>query len=254
VSRPRRVLVGGVPVDLCDVDEFVTLTTQWASTGRRALVIGINAHVVNMCAKNPEFAAVVTASDLNFPDGQSVVWAARALGHRPRGRVPLTHITAPMCRAWVAADLRVYLLGGRPGVAERAAERLRREYGLQVVGTRDGYFTDSDEADVIADINTSGAQVLMVGMGNPRQELWAYAHRERLTPPVVLTCGGWFDWTAGIRRPCPPWIYRFGMEWAYRLAQEPRRLFTRYVVGNPSFIYRVIRSYRTDIRDSTDAL
>ncbi|MGA8114099.1 MAG: WecB/TagA/CpsF family glycosyltransferase, partial [Actinocatenispora sp.] len=145
----------------------------------------------------------------------------------------------------------VYLLGGRPGVAARAARRLGEEHGLRVVGARDGYFDEADEPALIDDINRSSARILMVGLGNPRQELWLSRHRSALAPPVALTCGGWLDWTAGQRPPCPPWIYRLGMEWAYRLAQEPRRLFGRYVLGNPRFLLRVMRTRVTVVPEAT---
>ncbi|GIL31338.1 WecB/TagA/CpsF family glycosyltransferase [Actinocatenispora comari] len=238
---PQRVHVGGTPVDLCDTDDLVGLTTQWAATGRRATVVGVNAHVVNLCARQPAFATAIAAADLNFPDGQSIVWAARLLGNRPKGRVPLTHVTAPLCGAWAAAGLPVFLLGGKPGVAERAGQRLRAEHGVRIAGARHGYFGPADEPGLLAEINASGARILLVGLGNPRQELWLAEHRDALVPPVALTCGGWLDWTAGERRPCPPLVYRFGLEWAYRLAQEPRRLFARYVLGNPRFLYHVVR-------------
>ncbi len=242
MASPQRVHIGGTPVDLCSQQEFVDLITYWACEGRRATVVGINAHVVNMCARDAAFAAAVAGADLNFPDGQSVVWAAALLGYRPQGRVPLTHLTGAMCGAWAGADLPVYLLGSRPGVAARAAGRLHIEHGLRVVGVHDGYFDESGERELIAEINRSGAAILLVGLGNPRQEVWLARHRADLAPAVALTCGGWLDWTAGERRSCPRWIYRFGLEWAYRLAQEPRRLFTRYVLGNPRFLYRVVRA------------
>lgn len=245
MSANPRVLIAGTPVDLCSPSDFVELTTAWAAQDERATVFPINAHAVNLCAKDKAFADAVGRADLNFPDGQSVIWAASFRRHAHGGRVPLTHMTAAMCAAWAAARLRVYLLGGQPGVAERAATKLAETYGLSVVGVRDGYFNGADD-EVVRDINASGAQILLVGLGNPKQEIWADAHRDALTPPVVMACGGWLDWTAGERRPCPPWIYRLSMEWAYRLAQEPRRLFGRYVVGNPSFVLRVLRSGKRD--------
>jgi N-acetylglucosaminyldiphosphoundecaprenol N-acetyl-beta-D-mannosaminyltransferase len=248
-AAPHRVRIAGVPVDLCSAEEFVTLTVALGSaSGGRATAVGVNAHVINICAQDSAFCAAVAASDLLFPDGQSVVWAARMAGHRPRGRVPLTHLTAQLGQAWAAAGLRIFLLGGRPGVAERAANRLAARYGVMIAGTRDGYFADRDDDLVVEAVNASGADVLVVGLGNPRQELWLHAHRARLAPPLALTCGGWLDWTAGDRRPCPPWIYRWGLEWAYRLGQEPRRLYVRYLVGNPAFVVRVVRQWGADRR------
>lgn len=241
---PTRVRVGGAPVDMCSPEEFVDLTTSWSGGSGRYTVVGVNAHVVNTYARDTDFAGAVDASDLLFPDGQSVVWAARWLGHAPKGRVPLTHMTDAMCTAWAARKRPLFLLGGQPGVAERAGRVLADTYGVRIAGTAHGYFDDDEK--VLAEINGSGAQILLVGLGNPRQETWLHRHRHRLAPPVALTCGGWLDWTAGERKPCPQWIYRFGMEWAYRLAQEPRRLFRRYVVGNPRFVYHVVRTRRAD--------
>jgi N-acetylglucosaminyldiphosphoundecaprenol N-acetyl-beta-D-mannosaminyltransferase len=191
-GRPARVLIGGVPVDRCSAGEFVGLTTRWATDGGKRTVVGVNAHVVNVAATNPSFAAALGASDLNLADGQSIVWAARLLGHRLPGRVPLTHLTSELCAAWAAADLPVYLLGGRPGIASRAAERLHAAYGTRVVGAAPGYFDDADPA-IVAAINASGARIVLVGLGNPRQELWTHANRAQLAAGVVLTCGGWPD-------------------------------------------------------------
>jgi exopolysaccharide biosynthesis WecB/TagA/CpsF family protein len=247
-----RVMIGRVPVDLVSPNEFVDMATEWATHGERASIIGVNAYVVNLCAKDPAMAAAVARADLLLPDGHSVVLAAGLNGYAHQGRVAITHMHADMAASWVAAGLRVFLWGSRPGVAAQAARRLRTEFGLDIVGVRDGY-TEGTDQDIVAEINASGAHILFIGLGSPKQEIWLDAHRDELKP-VALTCGGWLDWTAGVRKPCPEWIYRFGLEWAYRLAQEPRRLFKRYVIGNPTFLLRVLQSNRRDRRESARML
>lgn len=247
-----RVMIGRTPVDLVSPTEFVDMATDWATHGERASIIGVNAYVVNQCAKDPAMAAAVAHADLLLPDGHSVVLAAAFNRYAHQGRVAITHMHADMAASWVAAGLRVFLWGSRPGVAARAADRLHTEFGLDIAGVRDGYSEATDQ-DIIAEINASGAQILFIGLGSPKQETWLDAHRDELKP-VALTCGGWLDWTAGVRKPCPEWIYRFGLEWAYRLAQEPRRLFKRYVIGNPTFLLRVLLSARDDRRETARML
>ena len=239
-----RVMIGRIPVDLVSPSEFVDMATAWAIRGERASIVGVNAYVVNLSAKDPAMAAAVASADLLLPDGHSVVLAAALNRYHHRGRVAITHLHADMAAAWVAAGLHVFLWGSRPGVAAQAADRLHRDFGLGIAGVRDGY-TEGTDQQIIDEINASGAQILFIGLGSPKQEIWLDAHRDQLKP-VALTCGGWLDWTAGVRKPCPEWIYRFGLEWAYRLMQEPRRLFKRYVIGNPSFLYRVLRATRRD--------
>ena len=152
MDSPQRVHVGGTPVDLCGVDDLVELTTRWGVAGRRSTVVGVNAHVVNLCAADRAFAAAVAAADLNFPDGQSVVWAARLLGHRPRGRVPLTHVTAPMCGAWAAARLPVARATNLNRTLKDWAQR-----GLQVIGL------DAEGDTVVDELDGSGPLVVVVG-------------------------------------------------------------------------------------------
>jgi N-acetylglucosaminyldiphosphoundecaprenol N-acetyl-beta-D-mannosaminyltransferase len=252
VALADRVMIGRVPVDLVNSREFVDTAAVWAVQGKRASIVCVNAYLVNLCARNPAMATAVARADMHLPDGHSVVLAAGLNRYAHQGRVAITHMHADMAAAWVAAGLRVFLWGSRPGVAARAAQRLRTEFGLDIVGVRDGYTGGTDQ-DIVAEVNASGAHILFIGLGSPKQEIWLDAHRDELKP-VALTCGGWLDWTAGVRKPCPEWIYRFGLEWAYRLAQEPRRLFKRYVIGNPTFLLRVLLSTRHDRRETARML
>jgi exopolysaccharide biosynthesis WecB/TagA/CpsF family protein len=135
--------------------------------------------------------------------------------------------------------LSVYLLGARPGVAGRAAAAMARKApGLRIAGTRDGYFDEAETEAVIAEINASGADIVLVAMGVPLQETWLYRHRRALSARLALGVGALFDFEAGLVPRAPAPLRRAGMEWAWRLAVEPRRMFARYVLGNPTFVAR----------------
>jgi N-acetylglucosaminyldiphosphoundecaprenol N-acetyl-beta-D-mannosaminyltransferase len=173
----------------------------------------------------------------------SVVWASRLLGHRLPERIPLTYAIEDLATNWAARGFSVFLLGGTEGSAELAAGRLAERFpGVKVAGWHHGYFGDEDGDRVVELINVAKPDILLVGLGNPRQEIWVAQNLDRLDATATLTCGGLFDWLSGTRRPAPRWVGNVGMEWLYRLVIEPRRLFRRYVVGNPRFVWNVGRA------------
>jgi N-acetylglucosaminyldiphosphoundecaprenol N-acetyl-beta-D-mannosaminyltransferase len=242
-ERPfKRARVLGVQLDACSAEEFVGTVERWVDDGDRQFAVPINAHLVNLAARDSELAALLEHSGLNYADGQSVVWAARMLGHQVPARVPTTEMIYPIAEMLARRRLPVFLLGGRPEVVETAASRLRDRYpSLQIAGTRDGYFQPGADAEVIEAINQSRARVLLVGLGNPKQEKWVWEHLGELRPNAILTCGGLYDWVSGRNRRAPAWMHRAGLEWLWRLLIEPRRLFARYVVGNPRFCAALAR-------------
>jgi N-acetylglucosaminyldiphosphoundecaprenol N-acetyl-beta-D-mannosaminyltransferase len=137
---------------------------------------------------------------------------------------------------------RLFLLGGRPGVAAAAADAMRQRCsGLHIAGTHDGYFHEADTPQVIAAVNQARPDVLLVGFGVPRQELWLSKHRDQLHATVRMGVGGLFDYYSGRIPRAPQWLREIGLEWVWRLWQEPGRLWKRYIIGNPLFLYRVWR-------------
>jgi N-acetylglucosaminyldiphosphoundecaprenol N-acetyl-beta-D-mannosaminyltransferase len=238
-----RAGVLGVPLDACSADQLVSTIETWVDDGDRQFAVPVNAHLVNLANRDPELAKLLERSGLNYADGQSVVWAARMLGHEVPARVPTTEMIYPIAEMLARRRFPVFLLGGRRDVVEAAAERLRDGYpGLEIVGTRDGYFEPGADAEVVAAINRSRARVLLVGLGNPKQEKWVWEHLGELRPNAILTCGGLYDWVSGRNRRAPGWMHRAGLEWLWRLLIEPRRLFARYVVGNPRFCAALARA------------
>jgi exopolysaccharide biosynthesis WecB/TagA/CpsF family protein len=136
----------------------------------------------------------------------------------------------------------VFFLGAAPGVADTAAQVLADRFeGLQVVGTRDGYFKEDEEAEICEKIRASGAKLLLIGMGMPVQERWLDRNLEATGVRLASTVGAFFDFQAGIVPRAPDWVQRYHVEWIYRLATEPRRLWRRYVLGNPMFVFRILK-------------
>lgn len=241
VPVPRRNVLG-LPVDACSTVELVATIEHWVDADLHHMAVGVNANVINMAHTSAAFRDAVSTSGLNYPDGQSVVWACRLLGFPVPERLATTDVIFPLTRNWALRGFRVFLYGGEPGVAQAAADRLvELNPGLQIVGVQHGYASAAEQETLTRRINESGAQVLLTGLGNPRQELWVHEHIAELTPNAILTCGGLFDWTAGRHRRPPEILVAAGLEWLWRLILEPRRLFRRYVVGNPLFAFRLAK-------------
>ena len=244
----------GLPLSVCDTVGFiraliaVSARSDGGPSASPALVTYLNAHCVNLAARDAAYAAILTDhADCVYADGQAIVWASRWLGRPVPERVNAADFLFPFCRAAAAAGRTLYFLGCEPGVAEAAADACRTAApGLRIVGTGSGFFAGSDgspggESAAVARVAASGANILVLGMGVPRQEQFAMDHRAELNVSAIWCTGAMFDFYAGRTRRAPPWMRRAGLEWLHRLAMEPRRMFRRYVVGNVEFLWRVIR-------------
>ncbi|MEO6200347.1 MAG: WecB/TagA/CpsF family glycosyltransferase [Cryobacterium sp.] len=241
VSRLGRADVVGVQVDALTMGQVVEKILDWSDTTSIHVAVGVNAHVCNLAAADRVLGGDLAISDLNYADGQSVVWAARFLGHRIPERVATTDLIYPLAVACAQRDKKIFLYGGKPGVAEQAAAVLSAAAPGLRTESRDGYVTLEETTRLIREINASGASILLVGLGDPLQQRWVSLHRGELTVPVVLTCGGLFDHTSGAHRRAPAWLIASGLEWFWRFLLEPRRLAKRYLLGNPAFLLRLGR-------------
>ena len=199
----------------------------------------LNAHCVNMAAQDPLYMRALRAADVILPDGAGISLAAKFTGRQLRENLNGTDLCLPLCHGAAQRGLSVYLLGAAPGVAQKSADNLILKVpGLQIAGTRDGFFDQEQSDSVIAEINASGADIVMVAMGVPLQDVWLYQHRKDINAQLVLGVGALFDFTAGRVRRAPVVLRKAKLEWAWRLAIEPRRMFKRYVLGNPAFVAR----------------
>jgi N-acetylglucosaminyldiphosphoundecaprenol N-acetyl-beta-D-mannosaminyltransferase len=237
----------GVRVTNASTDEAVALMDRWSRSddGRTRLVYIVNAHSLNLAWTSPEYRRCLNAADVVFADGTGARLAARWHGVRLRDNLVGTDLVPAFFRRTHGTGQRCFLLGGQPGTPERARARLRQEFtGLEIAGAHHGYVHDGDAARVIALINRARPSLLLVGMGNPVQEMWLDRHRTALDVPLGIGVGGLFDHWAGHLRRAPRWVRRLGIEWVQILLQQPHK-WRRYLLGNPAFVARALQSART---------
>lgn len=229
----------GLRIDATDVDEAAKRVAGWARERRGGMVCAANVHMVMEAYDDAAFQGIVNAADLIVADGRPLVWASQLLGRRGVRHVRGLDITLRLCGLATQERLAVAFYGGAPEVTGLLKERLNRSYPrLEVVGVWSPPFrslTAAEDAAAVAAIETAGTQLLFVGLGCPKQEKWMAAHRERLSCAMVGV-GAVFDMLAGRQSVAPRWMQRAGLEWAYRLAREPRRLWRRYARHNVRFM------------------
>jgi N-acetylglucosaminyldiphosphoundecaprenol N-acetyl-beta-D-mannosaminyltransferase len=195
------------------------------------------------CQQDARLRRIVNHSGLSTPDGMPLVWLSRWHGHKQAGRVYGPDLMLALCERSQTTGHRHYFYGGRPGVAESLVTKLRARFpGLQVAGAHAPPMRPAgaiEDAPVIEMINRASPDVVWVGLGTPKQDFWAGLHRPLLAAPVIIAIGAAFDFHAGLLKQAPAWMQRSGLEWLFRLSQEPRRLAYRYLVYNPMFMTMV---------------
>jgi N-acetylglucosaminyldiphosphoundecaprenol N-acetyl-beta-D-mannosaminyltransferase len=234
-----RINVLGVPVDSITLEQAVDAVVTAAQTPGLAQAAFVNADCMNISYQDAVYRRLLQTLPLVFADGSGIRYASRMLGTPVRDNVNGTDLFPLICERAVDDQLPLYFLGAKPGVTDRLVARLRHRYpGIPVAGWHHGYFTAEQEPDVVREIAQSGAKILFVAFGAPRQDLWIDAHHETLGVNLALGVGGLFDFAArGVER-APLWMRSLGFEWVFRLLQEPGRLVHRYLVGNPLFLWR----------------
>jgi N-acetylglucosaminyldiphosphoundecaprenol N-acetyl-beta-D-mannosaminyltransferase len=222
--------------------------------GGRGYVTAAAVNLVMSAREDPQTRAAVLGATLAVPDGQPLVWALRALGHARATRVYGPDLMARFCARAASDGTPIYLYGGRTAEALELLEaRLRERFpGLRIAGGYSPPFralSSAEERDVVAAIDASGAEVVWVGTGQPKQEKWMLAMRPRLRAPLLVGVGAAFDFHAGLVPQAPAWMQRSGLEWVYRLSREPRRLWRRYARYNPLFVAGFARQYARHLRE-----
>jgi N-acetylglucosaminyldiphosphoundecaprenol N-acetyl-beta-D-mannosaminyltransferase len=236
-TKQARVDVLGCEIDRLDTRETLRRCDEVIASGRFAQHVCINAAKLVALYDDPRIREVVERCEIVSADGQSIVWASKLLGEPLPERVNGTELMFHLLALAQEKGYGVFILGAKKDVLVRAVERLRASYPrLRIVGYRDGYFSDAESADVAAEVRAARPEILFVAISSPRKEYWLAEHGRNLGVPFVMGVGGSIDVAAGVTRWAPPWMRRAGLEWLFRLLQEPRRMGRRYLVTNARFI------------------
>lgn len=235
-----RVNVVGLQTNECgSLEKVVEQFAQMAKSGAGAYVCFSTVHMVMESYDNPEFARIVNGADFIVTDGMPLVWMQKLQGAREAARVRANDLMIRLCKRAEKDNLKVGFYGGKPEVIEAIKQRAAKDFpNLQIVYACSPPFrplTEEEDRQIIEEINDVGAQILFMGLGCPKQELWMAAHRPRVKA-LMLGVGASFDFYAGNISECPAWLGSLGLEWFYRLSQEPRRLWRRYLILNPRFM------------------
>ncbi len=244
-ERPiERLNVLSVGISMIDMARALALMEHWIISRQRAYVCVCTVHTVMECQYNPGLRDMVNYADLATPDGMPLVWLGRWAGYRHVSRVYGPDLMQAFCQRSAPAGYRHFFYGGAPGVPEVLAQRLCQDYpGLVVAGAYSPPFTPPTperEREEIARINAAHPDVVWVALGTPKQDRWLSEHRDQLEAPVLVAVGAAFNILSGRLRQAPLWMRRSGLEWCWRLFQEPRRLWRRYLLFNPLFLWNLM--------------
>jgi N-acetylglucosaminyldiphosphoundecaprenol N-acetyl-beta-D-mannosaminyltransferase len=249
---PRAEILG-IPLAISDYERVIAWMSQMIEADQRGYLTAAAVNLVMSAHEEPETMAAVLGATLAMPDGMPLVWALHALGHPQATRLYGPDLMAGFCAHAATRGTPMYLYGGRtPQALELLERRLRERFaGLQIVGGHSPPFralTAKEQERVVAEIDASGAKVVWVGTGQPKQEIWMHQMRPRLAAPLLVGVGAAFDFHAGLVSQAPAWMQRAGLEWTHRLSREPKRLWRRYARHNPRFVLAFARQYLRERR------
>lgn len=240
-----RVTLMGVPVDCVTETQAVDRCQDAIVQRRQVCIVPINAAQTILAHENTEFRSVIEEFELALADGKAVAWGAKWVKRLPVpeqvGLPPFVH------RLLDVAELHeysVYFFGAEEEIVQQVAARAHQRWPrLLIAGCRNGYFKPADEASIVAAINESRASILLVALPSPMKEMWITRHKHALHVPIIAGVGGLFDVMAGKVRAAPEPIRKLGLEWVFRMVQEPQRLFKRYMTTTPLFVFRLLTGY-----------
>lgn len=255
-SRRRRVELGGVLLDQIGLADAVERVEEFVRSGQPHQVVTVNLDFVSIASGDAEFRSTLNEADLAVADGMPLVWLSHLKGDVLEERIAGVELVTESCRLAEELGCSVFLLGAGPGVAEAAARRLESMYpGLRIAGTYSppvGPLNDLENKRIVDRIRAAAPDFLFVALGAPRQDLWIREHQPQLQVPVAMGVGCVLDLLAGSVRRAPVWMQRSGLEWAFRLLQEPQRLWRRYLLNDLPMLVRL--AWGSPTAEPTEAL
>lgn len=229
-------------VNAISMEETVAEVDKIINAKKPTQHVVINALKVNLMNEDDKLREIVNECPLINADGASIVWAAKKLGVPLKERVAGIDLFLRLVREASEKGYKIYLFGAKEEVVQKVRNIFEEQYPLlNIVGVRNGYFEEKDEPQIVADIASSGADMMFVAFSSPKKEFWANKYLHQLNIPFVMGVGGSFDVVAGVTSRAPKWMQDHGLEWFYRFIQEPKRMFKRYIVGNVKFVSYVYK-------------
>lgn len=247
----RRENLMGCPIDVLSFDEtIIEIIRRIKEKKATSVVHFLNVAKIVKARKNIQLQKALWDGDLVLADGKPLLPFARRLGIYLSSRVNGTDLMEKLMAVSEKEKFRIYLLGAKQDILERCVKNIRKKHpNIQIVGYRNGYFSKNKIKDIIQQINTSHPDLLFIGMGTPQKELFAYENKDKLRVSIVQGAGGNFDVFAGLTKRAPKWMQNYGLEWLYRILQEPRRLFWRYFSTNLAFLMIYVKQILFNSKD-----
>jgi N-acetylglucosaminyldiphosphoundecaprenol N-acetyl-beta-D-mannosaminyltransferase len=242
-SREFKHSIHLLGIDFLNIDmtEAIDIIDNSVSKKEKSSFFFVNPDCFNKTFKDEAYLKVLKGADYIFPDGIGITIACKMIKNPLKENINGTDMFPLLCERAVKKDYSIYLLGAEPGIAEIVKENTEKKYpGIRIVGFRDGYFDhDQETGPIISRINKLQPDILLVAFGAPAQEKWISRHKAKIQAYAILGVGGLFDFYSGKNKRAPRWMREIGLEWVYRITQEPGRMWKRYLFGNPLFLYRV---------------
>jgi N-acetylglucosaminyldiphosphoundecaprenol N-acetyl-beta-D-mannosaminyltransferase len=238
----KSIRLFSIPICNISIDQATELMVKCATQTQPVQINFVNAHCVNISSRDPEYLQILQQSPYNFADGVGMRIAAAIFGQPLADNVNGTDLYPNLCESLASKDIKIFLLGGEPGVAEQMREQTRMRYPyVQFCGEHHGFFTPAEEPDVLKKIQKAQPDILLVALGVPQQEKWIARNFSTCGVKVAMGVGGLFNFYSGNIPRAPLWMRKAGIEWVHRLLQEPARLWKRYLIGNGFFLWLVIK-------------
>lgn len=223
-NKTGKANILGCMVDIVDRAQALELASRLISENQASRVVTLNPEIAVSGQNNLELRSLINSASLVTPDGFGVVWGGRQLGYPFLERVTGIDLALDLCERASIRGWKVYLLGAAPGVARQAAQNLEHQFpGLRICGSHHGYFDDKEIDPILQAIQTARPDILLVGLGAPKQEYWIEKYQEKLQIPLAMGVGGSLDVISGLKERAPEWAIRLNLEWLYRLLAEPSR-------------------------------
>ena len=237
----ERAEILGVKVDAVTMAQAVERVEKLIAAQKNSIVATVNAEMLLRATQDDDFKKILNSAELVVPDGAGAVWAARHLGYKMPERVAGFDLVQELMKIAPSKGYKFFLFGAAPTIADKAESKAQELYPrIEIVGTRNGYFTAADEPEIISQIKKSKPDILLAALGVPKQEKWLSAHKDELNVPVSIGVGGTFDVMAGVVKRAPKWMQRAKLEWLYRAMLQPSR--EGRLVALPKFVWKIINS------------